>query len=155
MCKNEIISLLSALKTSGDIMSGPGALWFFITPILLWISSLAVGSMGSFVWFFSLILSIVNCCWRNSMFRYSRKRCSFQHFRSLLVFVCFHVYLWLCLWSFWYSSTISCIIFWDFSMFYKLFLSPQVKRWAIITYKHGIYELPHELRNVRVRILGN
>ena len=30
-------------------------------------------------------------------------------------------------------------------MFYQIFLSPQVKRWAIITYKHGIYELPHEL----------
>ena len=30
-------------------------------------------------------------------------------------------------------------------MFYHIFLSPQVKRWAIITYKHGIYDLPHEL----------
>ena len=30
-------------------------------------------------------------------------------------------------------------------MFYHIFLSPQVKRWAIITYKHGIYELRHEL----------
>ena len=36
-------------------------------------------------------------------------------------------------------------MFWEFSMFYQIFLSPQVKRWAIITYKHGIYELPHEL----------
>ena len=52
--------------------------------------------------------------------------------------------------------TISCIIFWDFSMFYKIFLSPQVKRWVIITYKHGIYELPHEfLNNLGLRILGN
>ena len=32
-------------------------------------------------------------------------------------------------------------------MFYQIFLLPQVKRWAIITYKHGIYELPHELPN--------
>ena len=32
-------------------------------------------------------------------------------------------------------------------MFYQILLSPQVKRWAIITYKHGIYELPHELPN--------
>ena len=32
-------------------------------------------------------------------------------------------------------------------MFYQIFLSPQVKRWVIITYKHGIYELPHELPN--------
>ena len=37
-----------------------------------------------------------------------------------------------------------------------MFLSPQVKRWAIITYKHGIYELPHELLNdLRLWILGN
>ena len=32
-------------------------------------------------------------------------------------------------------------------MFYQIFLSPQVKRCAIITYKHGIYELSHELPN--------
>ena len=32
-------------------------------------------------------------------------------------------------------------------MIYQIFLSPQVKRWAIITYKHGMYELPHELPN--------
>ena len=32
-------------------------------------------------------------------------------------------------------------------MFYQIFLSPQVKPCAIITYKHGIYELPHELPN--------
>ena len=30
-------------------------------------------------------------------------------------------------------------------MFYQLFLSPQVKRWAIITFKNGIYQLPDEL----------
>ena len=29
-------------------------------------------------------------------------------------------------------------------MFYQLFFLPQVKRCAIITYKHDIYELPHE-----------
>ena len=41
-------------------------------------------------------------------------------------------------------------------MIYQIFLSQQVKRWAIITYKHGIYELPHELPNdVRHRKLGN
>ena len=32
-------------------------------------------------------------------------------------------------------------------MFYQSLRSPQVKGWAIITYKHGIYELPHELPN--------
>ena len=41
-------------------------------------------------------------------------------------------------------------------MFYEIFLSPQVKRCAIITYKHGIYELPHELPNdLRLRKLEN
>ena len=40
-------------------------------------------------------------------------------------------------------------------MFYQTFLLLQVKRWAIITYKHGIYEFPHELPNdLRPRILG-
>ena len=29
---------------------------------------------------------------------------------------------------------------------YQFFLSPQGKRCAIITYKHGIYELPNDLR---------
>ena len=39
-------------------------------------------------------------------------------------------------------------------MFYQIPFSPQVKRCASITYKHGIYELPHELPNdLRLRIL--
>ena len=34
--------------------------------------------------------------------------------------------------------------------------SPQSKRGAIITYKHGIYELSHEFPNdLRLRILEN
>ena len=32
-------------------------------------------------------------------------------------------------------------------MFFQTFLSPQVKQWAIIIYKLGIYELPRELPN--------
>ena len=41
-------------------------------------------------------------------------------------------------------------------MFYEILLSPQAKRCAIITYKHGMYELPYELpNNLRLRILGN
>ena len=41
-------------------------------------------------------------------------------------------------------------------MFYEIFFSPQVKRYAIITYKRGIYELPHEFpNNLRLRILEN
>ena len=40
-------------------------------------------------------------------------------------------------------------------MFYQNFVSAQVKRCAIITYKHGIYELPYELLNdLRLGILG-
>ena len=40
-------------------------------------------------------------------------------------------------------------------MLYQFSLSPQVKRWAIVTYKHGIYELLHELPNdLRLRILA-
>ena len=41
-------------------------------------------------------------------------------------------------------------------MFYQIILTPQVKRIVIISNKHGIYELPHELPNdLRLRILGN
>ena len=41
-------------------------------------------------------------------------------------------------------------------MFYQIFFSPQVKRWAIITYKHDIYELSDELlKDLLLRILGN
>ena len=41
-------------------------------------------------------------------------------------------------------------------MFYQIFLSPQVKRWAIITYNYGIYELSHGLSSdVRLRALEN
>ena len=48
------------------------------------------------------------------------------------------------------------IIFCDFLIFYQIFYSPQVERYAIITYEHGIYKLPHELPNdFRLRILGN
>ena len=39
-------------------------------------------------------------------------------------------------------------------MFYKIFLSPQVKRSPIISNKYGIYELPLEMPNsVRLSIL--
>ena len=54
------------------------------------------------------------------------------------------------------KSTIICIIFWDFLMFYQIFLSPQVKQCAIINYEHGTYELPHELPNdLRLSIVRN
>ena len=54
------------------------------------------------------------------------------------------------------EPTVIFITFWDFLMFYQTFLSPQVKRCAIITYKHGIYEFSHELPNDwRLRTLEN
>ena len=41
-------------------------------------------------------------------------------------------------------------------MFYENFFSQQVKRCAINTYKHAIYEFPNKLPNgKRLRILGN
>ena len=41
-------------------------------------------------------------------------------------------------------------------MFYQTFFSPQVKRSAIISNKHGIYELPDDLPNdLRLRKLEN
>ena len=49
-------------------------------------------------------------------------------------------------------------------MFYQIFLSPQVKRCAVITLKHGICELPRHFRRwgaqyphkkKRLKILGN
>ena len=41
-------------------------------------------------------------------------------------------------------------------MFYQVFLSPQMKRCAIIADTHGIYKFPHDLPNdLKLRILGN
>ena len=41
-------------------------------------------------------------------------------------------------------------------MFYQIFLSSQVKRCAIVSNKHGIYELPHDLQNdLRLSIFVN
>ena len=48
------------------------------------------------------------------------------------------------------------IIISDFLMFYQIFLSPQVKGCTIISNKHGIYKLPHELANEsRLKMSGN
>ena len=53
-------------------------------------------------------------------------------------------------------TTVIFIIFWDFLIFYQIFLSPHVKRSAIITNKYGVYKLPHKLPNsLRLRILEN
>ena len=45
------------------------------------------------------------------------------------------------------QSTIIFITFWDILMVEQIFLSPQVKRSVIISNKHGIYQLAHELPN--------
>ena len=38
-------------------------------------------------------------------------------------------------------------------MFYQILLSPEAKQCAIMTYKRGIYKLPHDLPNeLRVSI---
>ena len=48
------------------------------------------------------------------------------------------------------------ITFWDFLMFYQIFLSLQVRQSTVISNKQGVYELPHELpNNVRLRIFIN
>ena len=44
-------------------------------------------------------------------------------------------------------QTIIDIIFEDFLTLYQNLFSPQGKRSVIISYKHGVYELPHELPN--------
>ena len=48
-------------------------------------------------------------------------------------------------------------IFRDFMMFYEIsFFTKSETMRVYITYKHGIYELPHELSNdLKLRILGN
>ena len=38
---------------------------------------------------------------------------------------------------------------------HQIYFSPQVKRRGIVTYKHGIYELSHELPTQDLRKLGN
>ena len=52
------------------------------------------------------------------------------------------------------TSSIVVMIFSDL-MFDQVFLSPQVQRIAIISNKHGIYELPQKLPNdLSLEILG-
>ena len=48
------------------------------------------------------------------------------------------------------------VTFWDFLIIYQIFFSPHVKQSTIISNKHGMYQLPHELPNdLRLRVLGN
>ena len=60
------------------------------------------------------------------------------------------------MWQNFDNSTILAMTLSDFLMFYQIFIPPQVKRIAISSNKHGIYELPNELPNdLTLRILGN
>ena len=52
------------------------------------------------------------------------------------------------------SNTIMDIKFSNFLILYQMFFSPQVKRSVIIGNKHGIYELPNDLRLEDLRKLG-
>ena len=52
------------------------------------------------------------------------------------------------------QSAIIFIVFWDILMVEQTFLSPQVKRSVIISNKHGIYQLAHELPN-DLRLMGS
>ena len=55
-----------------------------------------------------------------------------------------------------FETTIMDKIFSDFLILYQILFSPHVKRSVIISNKHGIYELPHELPNdLRLGILGS
>ena len=54
------------------------------------------------------------------------------------------------------KTTIVFIIFLDILIDEQIFFSQQVKRSMIISNKHGVYELPHELpKDLRLRILEN
>ena len=45
------------------------------------------------------------------------------------------------------ETTIMVTIFRDFLMLDQIFLSPQVKQSVLVSERHGIYELSHELPN--------
>ena len=54
------------------------------------------------------------------------------------------------------TFTIMGIVFCHFLILHQIFFPPQMKQSAIISNKHGIYELPHELPNdLRLRVLKN
>ena len=53
-------------------------------------------------------------------------------------------------------KTITDIIFEDFLILHQIFLLAQAKGSVIMSNKHGIYELPHELlKDLRLTILGD
>ena len=84
--------------------------------------------------------------WNSWLFVYELSGCGFEFRCSHAWFIC----------DSHFNSTILVIIFWDLLMFYQIFLSLQVKRIVIISNKHGIYRLPHELPNdLGLRVLGN
>ena len=54
------------------------------------------------------------------------------------------------LWFFYQKPTMIFITFSDFLIFYHVFLSPQMKWCVIITYEHGIYELPAKMKTLLI-----
>ena len=95
-------------------------------------------------------IDLYQCCGKYERNRFSTlaslaENTTWMSVVSILLFLDFQQCLLLPLWILF--SWLGCYcynqfhIFWDFSMFYQFFLSPQVKRCAIITYKHGICEL--------------
>ena len=45
-------------------------------------------------------------------------------------------------------------IFWEFLMFYQIFLSPQVKQWTIISCKHFIYYFIYKQKSIEKQKLN-
>ena len=96
-----------------------------------------------------------------------QKRMTFLHFFTSFQNFAFCEILWLTSrkkitrhkwtkFSFTEKKNTTIFIFWDFLMFYQIFLSPQVKQWPFITSKYGISELPRELPNdLGFNYLGN
>ena len=83
------------------------------------------------------------------------KHCERLEFKILKLLFTTETRIWFNILEWEDATRIIFIIFWDLLTFYQISHSWQVKRCVIITYKHGIYEILHELPiDLRLRILG-
>ena len=83
------------------------------------------------------------------------KHCERLEFKILKLLFTTETRIWFNILEWEDATRIIFIIFWDLLTFYQISHSWQVKRCVIITYKHGIYEMLHELpMDLRLRILG-
>ena len=83
------------------------------------------------------------------------KHCERLEFKILKLLFTTETRIWFNILEWEDATRIIFIIFWDLLTFYQISHSWQVKRCVIITYKHGIYEMLHELPiDLRLRILG-